>query len=263
MESSPDSQQAKKGLSTTAWIAIGAGVLVCLCGAGVVVAAAGGLAWFGIAGRQVEVAPPPISEAITVEANPVTEVAPSTPAQALEVTDFPLQDPLHVEIGQSHTPYNSDPPTSGEHYPVWADAGFYGEQDRIADEYLVHNLEHGYVILWYDCEQLSASECDALTSDIQSIINEYDSYKLIGMPRPGMDHPLILTSWGHMAVFDSFQADLIREYIDTYQNNSPNRMRRRQDASPREKDHGDTGSYAPAWGKCNRGDGRPLAEEGR
>jgi hypothetical protein len=211
----------KGGLSTTVWIAIGAGVLICLCGAGVVVAAAGGLAWFGFAGREIEVGPPPIAESITIDPNTATEIASGDPAPTLEVTDFALQEPLHVEIGQSHTPYNSDPPTSGEHYPVWADPGFYGEQDQIADEYLVHNLEHGYVILWYDCDQLSSSECDALTSDIQSIISEYDGYKLIGMPRSGMDHPLILTSWGHMAVFDAFQADLIREYIDTYQNDAP------------------------------------------
>ncbi len=216
MESYPNRVEEKKGLSTTAWIAIGAGILICVCGAGAVIALAGGAAWLGFAGQEVDLGVPPQAELITV-APPSAEA----PIPVLEVTDVPTQEPLHVEIGQSHTPYNSDPPTSGEHYPVWADPGFYGEQDRIADEYLVHNLEHGYVILWYDCEQLSTSECSALTSDIQELINEYDSYKLIGMPRSGMDYPLILTSWGHMAVFDTFNADLIREYINTYQNDSP------------------------------------------
>ena len=218
MESSPPQ---KSGLSTTAWIAIGAGILVCLCGAGVAIALVGGVAWFGAFGQQVQVGPQPPIEVATVVIEPATSDVPNLPIPVLQVTDVPEQDRSHVEIGQSHTPYNSDPPTSGEHYPVWADPGFYGEQDRIADEYLVHNLEHGYVILWYDCDQLSSNDCNTLTSGIQDIINEYDGYKLIGMPRSGMDYPLILTSWGHMAVFDGFYADPIREYIDTYQNQSP------------------------------------------
>lgn len=50
--------------------------------------------------------------------------------------------------------YTSNPPTSGSHFPVWAKPGVY---DRlISDGYLIHSMEHGYVVIWYDCESKSA-----------------------------------------------------------------------------------------------------------
>lgn len=51
--------------------------------------------------------------------------------------------------------YNSNPPTSGNHFPMWAKKGVY---DRlISDGYLIHSLEHGYVIISYDCSKLVPS----------------------------------------------------------------------------------------------------------
>ena len=61
----------------------------------------------------------------------------------------------HVPVGQS-VDYKEAPPAFGAH---WNEAGvapapfarkFYTKDDRPALEALVHNLEHGYTILWYD-----------------------------------------------------------------------------------------------------------------
>lgn len=48
--------------------------------------------------------------------------------------------------------YTVSPPSSGAHYQNWAPFGktFYAMSDRPAVENLVHNLEHGYTILWYN-----------------------------------------------------------------------------------------------------------------
>lgn len=59
---------------------------------------------------------------------------------------------------QQHKPegtviaYPDAPPAFGAHYPVTAPFAtkFYTTQDRPKLEYLVHNLEHGYTLLWYD-----------------------------------------------------------------------------------------------------------------
>lgn len=54
----------------------------------------------------------------------------------------------HVSIG-TEVVYNSNPPTSGKHYADWIRSGVYdAPQD---DRYLVHSLEHGYVIMSYNC----------------------------------------------------------------------------------------------------------------
>lgn len=59
---------------------------------------------------------------------------------------------------QDHQPdgtpikYAVSPPSSGPHYQDWAPFGkkFYSLDDRPAIGNLVHNLEHGYTILWYN-----------------------------------------------------------------------------------------------------------------
>lgn len=52
--------------------------------------------------------------------------------------------------------YSSNPPTSGPHFPVWAKKGVYSEV--LSDGYLIHSLEHGYIVISYDCGQLTAPE---------------------------------------------------------------------------------------------------------
>jgi hypothetical protein len=49
--------------------------------------------------------------------------------------------------------YSEVPPSSGKHFAIPASIGsrgFYTAKDRPRVEELVHNLEHGYTILWYD-----------------------------------------------------------------------------------------------------------------
>lgn len=67
----------------------------------------------------------------------------------------PLPGTLYPDLGREHVndisdiTYNSNPPTSGTHFPAWAKKGIY---DRvISDGYLIHSLEHGYIVISYDC----------------------------------------------------------------------------------------------------------------
>lgn len=60
----------------------------------------------------------------------------------------------HVEDGTA-VDYNSNPPTSGSHYVDWTRAGVYDKP--ISDGHLVHSLEHGYVIMSYNCAKSASS----------------------------------------------------------------------------------------------------------
>ncbi len=57
----------------------------------------------------------------------------------------------HIEPPQP-IQYDQAPPASGPHRPTWApfERKFYTVEDRPEVPLLVHNLEHGYNILWYD-----------------------------------------------------------------------------------------------------------------
>ncbi len=67
----------------------------------------------------------------------------------------PLPGEVVKDLGRNHVPdgtaveYNSNPPTSGNHYAEWTRAGVYA--NPVSDGHLVHSLEHGYVILSYNC----------------------------------------------------------------------------------------------------------------
>lgn len=68
-----------------------------------------------------------------------------------DVTTAPangMQD--HVAPG-TFIPYEEAPPAFGQHYDSWEpmDRKFY-DSDRPDLGFLVHNLEHGYTVLWYD-----------------------------------------------------------------------------------------------------------------
>ncbi|MBI4078765.1 MAG: DUF3105 domain-containing protein [Candidatus Levybacteria bacterium] len=60
----------------------------------------------------------------------------------------------HVEDG-TKVEYNSNPPTSGKHYADWTRAGIF--ENPVSDGHLIHSLEHGYVVISYNCERLKVS----------------------------------------------------------------------------------------------------------
>ncbi|MGH2621114.1 MAG: DUF3105 domain-containing protein [Anaerolineales bacterium] len=137
---------------------------------------------------------------------------------------IPEVEPVPTAEETSHVPegivvaYNSDPPTSGRHYSTQAFAGFYDEE-QAADfnpfpaGYLVHSLEHGYVIFWYDCEGLATGDCEDLKADIQQVMGRVGDYKVIGFPWPSLEVPVAMTSWGRMLRFEQFDPDLAEAFV--------------------------------------------------
>lgn len=86
----------------------------------------------------------------------------------------PLSGDMLPDLGQEHVTditgieYNSNPPTSGKHFPVWAKKGVY---DRVlSDGYLIHSLEHGYIVVSYNCEK-------KVVSNQYSVIREASAHE--------------------------------------------------------------------------------------
>jgi len=73
--------------------------------------------------------------------------------------------------------YEDSPPAIGPHWnepgvaPAAVDRKFYTEGDRPELESLVHNLEHGYTILWYD---ETIAEDDAAVTEIRGLAAKFD-----------------------------------------------------------------------------------------
>jgi hypothetical protein len=112
---------------------------------------------------------------------------------------------------QEHRPvgtpidYSNSPPAFGPHWPTPAPFSrkFYTADDRPELEYLVHNLEHGYTLLWYD--PTIAGDKDRLAV-VKAIAGKFEgnrpSDKFIAVPwttKDGKPFPegthLALTHW--------------------------------------------------------------------
>ena len=106
--------------------------------------------------------------------------------------------------------YGTEFPTSGPHNPVWADPGFYDE--AIALENLVHSLEHGNIVIYFD------EPGDAAMKVIRSWTDRFQGQwdGIVAMRVEGMGGRVVLTAWQHrldLAKFDvraSFFVDAFR-----------------------------------------------------
>jgi hypothetical protein len=148
------------------------------------------------------------------------------PTEIGEVIPVPSDYVNHIEADTPPGPYPSDPPAGGVHYPTELEAKFYEETDLTSlapypEGSLVHNLEHGYVIFWYNCAGLDSNACDALKNNIRGVMGEFDGLKLIAFPWSSLDTPLVMTSWGRLLRFDAFDADQARAFIRANRNKAP------------------------------------------
>jgi hypothetical protein len=112
------------------------------------------------------------------------------------------------------------------HYENTLPAKFYQEEDlaslgQYPQGYLVHNLEHGHVIFWYNCAVLDETGCQQLKSQIQGVIDAFDGVKVLAFPWKTLDVPVVATSWGRLQRFESFDTDLAERFVRSNRNKSP------------------------------------------
>ncbi len=118
----------------------------------------------------------------------------------------------HVQPGEEHIPYNSDPPTSGPHYTYLAKWGVHNVS--IPKELQVHNLEDGGVIIQYDCTGLDENTCEELVGNLSKVVESYD--RIILAPYPDMGSVIALTAWGRIDKFNEFDEERIVRFIEAY-----------------------------------------------
>jgi hypothetical protein len=134
----------------------------------------------------------------------------------------PVMTSAHIPTDSDPGQYNSDPPTSGPHYADEAQAGFYDANNyKYPAGYLVHNLEHGYVIFWYNCDQLSESACAGLKAQIRTVMDDLGGTKLIAYPWPSLDARFAMTSWGRLLKMQSFDVTQAHAFYKANLNHAP------------------------------------------
>jgi hypothetical protein len=124
------------------------------------------------------------------------------------------QSPVHIDApGTTRTPYNTNPPTSGDHLggynPIWDSF-----DETLEPEKYVHNLEHGGTVIHYK------GTSDSDISKMEGLIDKYSDALLI-MPDPAIKKPLVITAWRATQTCEKVNTFVIESFIKKQCNKSP------------------------------------------
>jgi len=81
-----------------------------------------------------------------------------------EVKENPDEGRGHLAPGEPAPTYGSVPATSGRHSPGTLPPDIHVYDDPPPEEQGLHNLEHGYVLMYYTADALDEAPLDALTT---------------------------------------------------------------------------------------------------
>ena len=125
----------------------------------------------------------------------------------------------------SGNPYSSMPGTSGPHWG--ATPGSWGVYTApAAESQVIHNLEHGGIVIWYDPERLDADGIQALEDyvDRQVATGISGRFKFIASPWGGTDplpSPVVATAWRYLLELDTADTSAIDEFARARYGKSP------------------------------------------
>jgi hypothetical protein len=124
--------------------------------------------------------------------------------------------------------WSTFPPSGGGHYQLWGVWGFY--QQPVPPDQVVHNEEHGGVILWWG-PKVPQSEIDKLENFYQSSPDG-----MFGTPIAGLGNKIALTAWtgdpnryyrnhyygvGHLATCTKFDEKAFTAFRDAFRGHGP------------------------------------------
>jgi hypothetical protein len=150
----------------------------------------------------------------------------------------PKKDPTnanggyHADVPTLTTPtkglWSTDPPSAGAHYGLWAVWNFY--TDPVNPRQVVHNEEHGAVVIWYGPDVPKST-----VAQLQAFYNE-ESTGVFGTPYATLGSKIALTAWtgdparyyrdgyygmGHIAICPTFNQKAFAAFRDAYRGKGP------------------------------------------
>lgn len=138
----------------------------------------------------------------------------------------------HAIEGATHVPecspvtYGTNPPSSGNHYPVWA--AFRTYSSPLPRGYYVHDLEHGAIVVTYNCPGGCASEVaqaqamiDALPADPLCPEGGALQRRVILTPDPLLDVRWGASAWGWTLRASCFEPQVFTQFATDHYAQGP------------------------------------------
>ncbi len=120
----------------------------------------------------------------------------------------------HLAGGQQFR-YPSEFPTSGPHDPNPIAPGFYSDPRR--PERLIHSLEHGMVVIYYD------EPSGDTTDTIRGWTSQFRGHSsgVVAVKRDGLGQEVVLTAWLRLLRLDPFDAAAAAAFVDLFRGRGP------------------------------------------
>jgi hypothetical protein len=134
------------------------------------------------------------------------------------VTEYAVDPAIHIAVC---TPiqYPTNPPTGGPHYPYWA--AFKTYTTPVPRGFYVHDLEHGAIVITYNCP----GGCDAELSQLQAWIDARPAdplctaplrSRIVVTPDPLLDVRFAASAWGWALKSQCFDLAMLGPFIDAH-----------------------------------------------
>ncbi len=142
----------------------------------------------------------------------------------------------HPNFGQTHVPvcsqvsYETSPPTSGDHYGNWPEYRVY--QRPLPHGFMVHALEHGAVVLSYNCPQGCAEEVAAaerwlteeLPGDVFCAAQGMPRQRVILTPDPKLERRWGAAAWTWSLTADCFDEGAFMAFYQAHYDRAPEQI---------------------------------------
>jgi hypothetical protein len=162
---------------------VGYGAAGALSLAALVVVAVLLLSGGGSGGASAEVLP----DGGEVPRQQLTELEEAADAAGCELDSDRAQGREHITSLSERVEYQTNPPTSGNHFIEPAEDAAYDQAPQ--DEQLVHSLEHSRVVVWF-----KPSLPEDARANLKALYDS-DSYQMLVVPRRDMPYAVAATAW--------------------------------------------------------------------
>jgi hypothetical protein len=138
----------------------------------------------------------------------------------------PLLVRTHVPYGTTVL-YDSDPASSGMHYPFWL--AYLSYQQDIDPRYYVHNLEHGAVVLMYQCA--AGADCSQQRQQMEAFVTAIPDdprcastgtrVRAVVAPSATIATAVAAAAWGWTYSADCFDAESLGAFESAHYDDAP------------------------------------------
>jgi hypothetical protein len=138
----------------------------------------------------------------------------------------PLLPGTHVAI-DADIQWDSNPPSSGPHFGVWA--AYQAYTFPVPRRYYVHDLEHGAIVFLYNCPSACPDVVAALQAASDAIpddplctgLGEGVRVRSVITPDPLLDVPVAAASWGWTYKADCVDLPSLTQFAQDHYDQSP------------------------------------------